>query len=176
MTADRARGGARSSADATHEDPVDHDDGRRARRSGNLALGGISNAYAEWNAYIDPHAVNVVFRSGAPVTLVPLDATRFVPMTTDVANRLGRSRSASFVRQLIDKTAPLGAVYFWDPLAAAIVVDPKIAAYAGKRLAVLEKEGPQSGRVVERKDGARVRTAISAKRPRFEETFAAALR
>ena len=33
------------------------------------------NAPAEWNLFIDPHAADLVFRSGAPLVLVPLDAT-----------------------------------------------------------------------------------------------------
>ena len=34
----------------------------------------IDNNVAEWNIYVDPQAANVVFHSGAPITLVPLDA------------------------------------------------------------------------------------------------------
>src|SRR5215216_413097 len=37
---------------------------------------GIQNEYAEWNIYIDPTAANIVFNSGIPIILVPLDATQ----------------------------------------------------------------------------------------------------
>jgi pyrimidine-specific ribonucleoside hydrolase len=42
---------------------------------------GIQNEYAEWNIYIDPTAANIVFNSGIPIILVPLDATQHVPVT-----------------------------------------------------------------------------------------------
>jgi pyrimidine-specific ribonucleoside hydrolase len=51
---------------------------------------GIQNEHAEWNIYIDPVAANVVFDSGVPVTLVPLDATKDVPVTRKFYNALGR--------------------------------------------------------------------------------------
>jgi inosine-uridine nucleoside N-ribohydrolase len=42
---------------------------------------GIDNRHAEWNIYVDPTAANIVFESGLPMTLVPLDATKDVPVT-----------------------------------------------------------------------------------------------
>ncbi len=39
------------------------------------------NNSAEWNIYLDPLAARLVFESGAPITLVPLDATNEVPVT-----------------------------------------------------------------------------------------------
>src|SRR5258706_10299136 len=57
--------------------------GGAVRVSGNLADGGgfkTDNASAEWNMYIDPAAAKAVFASGAPIRLVPLDATQKVPI------------------------------------------------------------------------------------------------
>jgi purine nucleosidase len=45
--------------------------------------GGNSTPAAEFNIYADPHAAHVVFDSGAPIVLVPLDLTRQVLATTD---------------------------------------------------------------------------------------------
>ena len=81
---------------------------------------GIENRYAEWNIYIDPAAANIVFNSGIPVILVPLDATRHVPVTRNFYNALGDQRdtpSASLVYELL--TANLGFVdsggfQFWE--------------------------------------------------------------
>jgi len=42
---------------------------------GGFALGNMT-PFAEFNIYVDPHAAAMVFRSGAPITLVPLDVTR----------------------------------------------------------------------------------------------------
>jgi inosine-uridine nucleoside N-ribohydrolase len=136
----------------------------------------IENAHAEWNFYVDPKAANVVFRSGLPITLVPLDATNDVPLNAAVAARLGRSPSAAFVRRLIKVYPPSLDFYFWDQLAAAVLVEPAIGRYANGRLAVIEREGSQSGRTVRAADGARVRITISADRARFESSFASTLR
>lgn len=131
---------------------------------------------AEWNFYVDPRAASVVFRSGLPITLVPLDATNDVPLNAAVAARLGRSPSAAFVRRLIKLFPPSVELYFWDQLAAAVLVEPAIGRYANKRLAVIEREGPESGRTVQRADGARVRVTVSADRARFERSFTSTLR
>lgn len=45
--------------------------------------GGNSTPVAEFNIYADPHAAHVVFESGAPIVLVPLDVTRQVLATRD---------------------------------------------------------------------------------------------
>jgi inosine-uridine nucleoside N-ribohydrolase len=136
----------------------------------------IKNPHAEWNFYVDPTAANVVFRSGLPITLVPLDATNDVPMNAAVAARLGRSPSAAFMRRLINVYPPSIEFYFWDQLAAAVLVEPTIGRYANKRLAVIEREGPESGRTVQAADGAPVRVTIAADRARFERSFASTLR
>ena len=38
--------------------------------------GGNMTDFAEFNIYVDPYAAQMVFHSGAPITLVPLDITR----------------------------------------------------------------------------------------------------
>jgi len=147
---------------------------------GNINRPEIANPYAEWNFYVDPYAANIVLRSGLPITLVPLGATNDVPLNSAVAGRLGRSPTAVFVRRLITLLAssrgPSPTGYFWDELAAAVLVEPAIGRYATKRLAVIQREGPESGRTVQAADGARVRVTISANRARFERSFASTLR
>ena len=54
---------------------------------------GINNDFAEWNINIDPAAANIVFNSGVPITLVPLDATKEVPVTRNFYRALGEHRS-----------------------------------------------------------------------------------
>ena len=41
----------------------------------------LKNEVTDWNSYVDPLAAQQVFRSGVPITLVPLDATNEVPLT-----------------------------------------------------------------------------------------------
>lgn len=137
---------------------------------------GVGNQYAEWNFYVDPHAANIVFHAGVPITLVALDATSSVPLNASVAARLGNSASAVFVRQLIESLLPSTTLFFWDPLAAAVLVDQAVAGYADKQLAVVDAEGPESGRVIETAQGSKIHVAVSANRARFETSFASTLR
>ena len=42
---------------------------------GGFFEGGNTTPAAEFNIYVDPHAADVVFRSGVPITMMPLDVT-----------------------------------------------------------------------------------------------------
>ena len=61
-------------------------------------------------------------------------------------------------------------------LASTDYLGGTIGRYANKRLAVIEREGPESGRTVRAADGARVRVTMSANRARFESSFVSTLR
>jgi len=143
---------------------------------GNVGLSGvgIDNAYAEWNIYIDPEAANVVLESGVPVTLVPLDATQDVPITTGFLNRLNRQRqtpAADLVYALLYANRDLidfGGFQFWDTLTAAISLRPDLATYEDINLTVVADEGPESGRTKPSADGPSVQVAVSAERRAFE--------
>jgi pyrimidine-specific ribonucleoside hydrolase len=137
----------------------------------------IKNVVAEWNIYIDPHAAAVVFKSGVPITLVPLDATDYVTVTTDFYQRQMKERltpSAEFVYRVFMKKDPwirVGDFHFWDPLAAALLTDESQASYQELSLAVVEEEGPASGQTVVSAEGQPMRVAIQAELPRFEKLF-----
>jgi len=137
----------------------------------------IDNKYAEWNIYADPHAAAVVLASVTPITLVPLDATRFAPVTMDFYKRIKSDRStpaAEFVyRTLTQKENDIrqGWYYFWDPLAAAIATDESLANFQDLQLVVIDEEGPDSGRIMESGKGQMIRVAIWTDPARFEKLF-----
>jgi pyrimidine-specific ribonucleoside hydrolase len=143
---------------------------------GNVGMSGvgIDNAFAEWNIYIDPHAANVVLESGVPITLVALDATQDVPITTGFVNQLNRQREtpeADLVYELLNANRDLiefGGFQFWDTLTAAVSLYPDAASYEDINLTVVEDEGPESGRTQPAADGALVQVATSAERRTFE--------
>ena len=140
---------------------------------------GIDNWVAEWNIYVDPRAAAIVLQSGVPVTLVPLDATNHVPVTTDFIERLKEDRrtpEAMFVFDVLSKTqyydfVQAGGYYFWDPLAAAILTDNSLAVFETQNLIVIEEEGDQSGRTQASESGAPVRVAVDVEAERFEQLF-----
>lgn len=138
---------------------------------------GIDNKVAEWNIYVDPYAANVVLESGAPLTLVPLDATNYAPLTPAFYKRLKdehASLETAFVFDLLTRNygfVESGGYYFWDPLAAAILTDESLATFRTRGLRVVEEEGPESGRTQPVDGGSKVRVAVSADGPRFEQVF-----
>jgi inosine-uridine nucleoside N-ribohydrolase len=143
----------------------------------------IDNAVAEWNMYVDPRAANTVFQSGVPVTLVPLDATRHVPVTNSFVERLKRDREtpeATFVLEVLTQTpyhdaVQAGGYYFWDPLAAAILTENSLAAFETRNLTVIEDEGDQSGQTQASESGAPVRLAVDVDAERLEQLLLDAL-
>jgi pyrimidine-specific ribonucleoside hydrolase len=139
------------------------------------------NEWAEWNIYADPHAAALVFASGAPITLVPLDATQYAPATLDFYHRLGQDRTtpaAEFIHRVLtqkENDLRAGWYYFWDALTAAIVTDESLATFQDMSLVAIDDEGPQSGRTAVSDGGHTVRVATFADQARFEALFLDAL-
>jgi inosine-uridine nucleoside N-ribohydrolase len=139
-----------------------------------------SNGPAEWNVYIDPHAANLVIGAGVPLTLVALDATDRVPVTAAIAARLGGDQptpAATTVGRILAGQVDFiasGQYSFWDPLAAAVARDERLARLVGERLSVVE-EGPESGRTVRNSAAPAIQVAVNADAVGFERTFVDAL-
>ncbi len=136
----------------------------------------IENDTADWNFYVDPRAAAVVIRSGAPVTLVPVDATNHVPVTMDFYNRLKKDRTnavAEFTYRVLSEQIDFIRVgyYFWDPLAAAIITEPGLCTYQEMPIVVVEEEGPESGRTLKSEQGSVIRVAMTADLERLETLF-----
>ncbi|MFN8419885.1 MAG: nucleoside hydrolase [Anaerolineae bacterium] len=127
---------------------------------------------AEWNLYVDPLAAKVVIQSGAPITLIPLDATNQVPLTMAFYRRVASDMttpSASFLYQVLNKNQGFvqsGEYFFWDTLAAAITADESLAQIEDRSLDVID-----SGQTVVSDQGKSVRVAIGADGHRFETMF-----
>lgn len=132
---------------------------------------------AEWNIWADPVAANRVLQSGVAVTLVPLDATNMVPATRSFYVALAEQKATPEAELVYGffTANPLnlegGGYFFWDPLAAMIMVDPPVGHYETRRLEVDE----QSGATVQAASGSEVRVAVGADRQRFEVGFLTAL-
>lgn len=102
---------------------------------GAIRQGGNITPLAEFNIHEDPHAAHVVFHSGIPITLIPLDATFKCLLTVDDIERLNRIDSpiARFIR---DATSVYMTFYqhyegfngcaLHDPLTLAAVIAPDL--------------------------------------------------
>jgi pyrimidine-specific ribonucleoside hydrolase len=127
--------------------------------AGNVRLEGASRALAaEWNLYIDPAASDVVISSGAKITLVALDATNQVPVTSGFIDQLvanDTTDATALVTEILTASPP---PYLWDALAAIAVADPALVPGTQRPIAVVT-EGEDAGRTIEQADGSTVLVA-----------------
>ena len=158
--------------------------GGAIRVPGNLEDGGVfksDNVTAEWNIFADPGAARTIFASGAPIRLVPLDATQRVPIDMALLEQIQSRAStplAQFVAQVLatDRESIREEIYFaWDPLAAVILTSPVVATLRPLAIEISDKV-PDVGRTIEVKARrANAQVALDADALRFRDVFMAAL-
>ncbi|HXF85562.1 MAG TPA: nucleoside hydrolase [Anaerolineales bacterium] len=99
---------------------------------------GNTTALAEFNVYVDPHAAHIVFHSGIPITLVPLDVTYQCVLTTSDVERLQKIASpvSRFIKEATDFYMEYHDAYqgikgciINDPLALALTFAPELCEY-----------------------------------------------
>jgi inosine-uridine nucleoside N-ribohydrolase len=152
--------------------------------SGNLGDGGAfktENTLAEWNMFVDPAAAKIVFASGAPIRLVPLDATQRVPIDMALFEQFQSHASsplAHFVAQVLAtnrESIHQGFYFAWDPLAAAAFANPAVATFRPMAIEISDKP-EESGRTIQiKKRRSSVQVAIDADSLRFRDVFMTAL-
>jgi inosine-uridine nucleoside N-ribohydrolase len=104
---------------------------------------------AEYNIYCDPLAANVVFSSEIPIELVPLDATKYVPADRTFISGFSNATVATGYGQVIRRILlnnDTDFFYFYDPLAAAIILNPAIASYSNKIRICVTTDGISQGK------------------------------
>jgi purine nucleosidase len=102
---------------------------------GSIRAGGNITAAAEFNIHADPHAAHIVFHSGIPITLIPLDATYRCLLTPADIERLNKIDSpiARFIRDAISiymdfyqKYEGFTGCALHDPLTLAVIFAPEL--------------------------------------------------
>jgi pyrimidine-specific ribonucleoside hydrolase len=146
---------------------------------GNLADGGITdNRSAEWNVFIDPRAARIVFASGVNIRLVPLDATRRVPIDTTFLAELHNTDTplGAFVGQILELARgdiERGVYQAWDPLAAVAFIHPAVL----RKLTRTAIEVLPSGQIVRAsRRQQNISAALDADPARFRRIFLQAWR
>lgn len=109
------------------------------------------NWLTEYNIALDPDSAKIVFSSGLPITLIATDATKQVSAT-----------NKQFLKKVLAKNpqSPIGKIiktiilnnrrdfnYFYDPLAAAILVEPKIISETKKITLSITPSGQTIGQI-----------------------------
>lgn len=99
---------------------------------------GNSTPMAEFNVHVDPHAAHMVFHSGIPTTLVPLDVTYQCILTPADVKRLNKIDSpitkfiddaTRFYIEFHDEYQHIDGCAINDPLALALVFAPELCTY-----------------------------------------------
>jgi purine nucleosidase len=152
---------------------------------GAVRTGGNVTPYAEFNIFVDPLAAKIVFGSGLPITLVPLDATHQVfltPRWMDEQLRHLQTPFSNFVIQATDYDIETHCfrnrenIFLHDPLAVGAVIDPALVKTERLSIHVETQEGEHYGRITEQKGDAQINVCIGVNVKRFLELFVSRLR
>ncbi len=117
---------------------------------GGFFEGGNRTPAAEFNMYVDPHAADVVFRSGVPITMMPLDVThkaltsparleRFAAIGT-AAGRAVHGMLGFSERYDIERYGGEGGPLH-DPCVIAYLLSPQL--FEGRQVAVRIETGSE---------------------------------
>ncbi len=99
---------------------------------------GNTTPLAEYNTFVDPHSAHVVFHSGMPLILTPLDVTYQCIFTTDDLNRLLKIDSpitkfiadaTRFYMEFHDEYQKIDGCVINDPMTLALTFMPEICDY-----------------------------------------------
>jgi len=141
--------------------------------------------YAEFNIYSDPLAARIVFESGLPVTLVPLDVTHQVFLTSELLEKRVNPINNAFSKFAIDAIGyDLRAHQFrrrevmclHDPLAAGAVVAPGLVKKERLCLQVETDEGGHFGHITEVEEGPGIDVCLGVDAKGFLELFLSRLK
>jgi purine nucleosidase len=102
--------------------------GGAIRESGNMT------PLAEFNIYVDPHAAHIVFHSGIPITLIPLDVTHKCLLKPGHIDRLMKVDApvSRFIRDVFEVYLSFSmergfdGIALHDPLTLATIIAPEL--------------------------------------------------
>jgi purine nucleosidase len=109
---------------------------------------------AEFNIYVDPHAAHIVFHSGMPITLIPLDVTHRCLLKQEHVERLMKIDSpiSGFIRDAVEvyleASFALGfeGSSLHDPLTLAAIIAPGLLTFKEYYVDVDISGGPSMGK------------------------------
>jgi inosine-uridine nucleoside N-ribohydrolase len=148
------------------------------------------NKVAEWNLYIDPVAADVVFNSGIPLTLIPLDVTHTdgpqpLMFTREFVRRLSvlaHEQAARVMVRIVHlwqlANPQHQAVPVWDAVTAAIAVDTTIGRdWRDLTIRVVLQPKDIAGQTIIDENGQpNTRVCLAGNQAAFEEAYLAIVR
>jgi purine nucleosidase len=146
---------------------------------------GNTTPLAEFNVFVDPHAAHMVYHSGMPITLVPLDVTYQCILTREDVNSLQKIKSpitkfvadsTRFYMEFHDEFQKIDGCIINDPLALALVFAPGLCEYEQHYVDVDISGGVSMGKTYADfykmiKQPANMRVALGVRAREFIEVF-----
>ena len=111
-----------------------------------LCIGNITPS-AEFNIFVDPHAANIVLKSGIPIVMMGLDVTHKVNVNNEIIRSIKKNNNlaSSFFADLMNfyskfhrKLYNTNESPLHDPCVIAYLIDPSI--FEGKKTNVIVEE------------------------------------
>lgn len=141
--------------------------------------------HAEFNFFSDPLAAKIVFESGMPITLVPLDVTHQVTLTSQWMEEKVKPIGNSFSNFMIEATGydtnlrqfrNKELIYLHDPLAVGIVIDSTLVRMESLSLDVNFQEREYYGQLTEISGKSSINVCLEVDSERFLNLFVSRLR
>jgi len=158
---------------------------------GAVRVPGNMTPFAEFNIHVDPLAAKMLFESGLPITLVPLDVTHQVflsPRLIEERVKPLRNPLSQFVVEATGYNSQEGkfragaqAFHLHDPLAVGEVIEPDLVSKERLSISVEAREGEHYGQTSEYAgegvpDGPELDVCLGVKSEKFLEFFLSRLR
>lgn len=143
---------------------------------GAVEVPGNVTPYAEFNFFNDPEAVKIVFESGVPITLIPLDVTMKVLISRDwLLRKHGESKDpiTKFIVELVNNRYKLVGkdwMYLHDTLAVGVAINKNFVKTKKENLKVITK-GKQKGQIIRDSQGSEIEWAFKVQRKEFLSYF-----
>lgn len=138
------------------------------------------NPGVEWNAFVDPVALELILQAPFAKTLVPLDATNKLILTEEMLKRFRENPKTSgskFVANYVKRLSLLTKLArqklpLWDPLTAMLALDSTVGNYEEMRVSIItDPKNPQFGRTLLNHQGHPVNVYVDVNPGKFADRF-----
>ena len=148
---------------------------------GAVRVKGNVTPYAEFNIFVDPLAAKMVFESGLPITLVPLDVTHQVCLTSRVMEERVKPLNNLFSQFVVEATQYNSTThrflensevfYLHDPLAVGVAINQNLVGMEKLSIDVETGEGEYYGQTKEVEGCPKINACLSVNSKTFLELF-----
>jgi len=148
---------------------------------GAVRVKGNVTPYAEFNIFVDPLAARMVFKSGLPITLVPLDVTHQVCLTSRVMEERVKPLNNLFSQFVVEATQYNSTThrflensemfYLHDPLAVGVAINQDLVGMERLSIHVGTENGEYYGQTKEVEGCPRINACLSVNSKTFLQLF-----